>query len=143
MFESVKAWLHAEHPHSFNHHEDVKLHAALASLLFHIMDADHRRTPKEKHLFTEIMCEELEVTPEQADELYARAKTLKSDLKTDLDTVASFLKETPTVRMGFMQKLNHMIHVDGVQTEELAVFYEAMAAIFPEIPASVTHTERL
>lgn len=143
MFESVKAWLNAEHPHSFKNHDDVRLHAALASLLFHIMDADHRRTTKEKHLFTEIMCEEFDLTPAQSDELYARAKTLQSDLKTDLDTVASFLKDTPTIRMGFMQKLNHMIHIDGVQTEELALFYQAMAAVFPDIPASVTHMESL
>lgn len=143
MFESVKAWLHTEHPHSFENHDDSRLHAALASLLFHIMDANHRRTPKEKRLFTQILCEEFDLTQAQSDELYERAKTLESDLTSDLKTVESFLKETPTVRMGFMQKLNHLISIDGVQTEELEIFYKAMAAVFPDIPPSVSHTDAL
>lgn len=143
MFESVKAWLHTEHPHSFKDTNDVKLHAALASLLFHIMDADHRRTAKEKHLFTQILCEEFDLTQQQADELYERAKTLQSDLATDLETVAEFLKETPTVRMAFMEKLNHLTTIDGVHPQELSVFYQAVAKIFPDIPPSVTHQAQL
>jgi uncharacterized tellurite resistance protein B-like protein len=141
MFESVKAWLHAEHPHSFDNHDDNRLHVALASLLFHIMDADHRRTAKEKHLFMQILCEEFDLSQGQAEELYERAKTLESDLATDLETVEHFLKESPTVRMAFMEKLNHLITIDGVKQEELTVFYQAMAKIFPDIPPSATHTE--
>jgi uncharacterized tellurite resistance protein B-like protein len=142
MFESLKAWLHADPPHSFKDTKDAKLHVALASLLFHLMDADHRRTAKEKQLFTKILCDEFDLTELQTDQLYERAKTLKSDLSTDLETVTHFLKESPSTRMVFMEKLNHLGTLDGVNSAELSLFYEAMSTIFPDIPPSIIHQEK-
>ncbi len=135
MFESLKHWFSTDHhDHLFNHPEDAKIHVALASMLYHIMDADHRCTEKEQKLFTTILKDEFDLNDKQVGELYEYVSLLKSDLKTDLETVSEYLKDTPTVRMAFMEKLIHLINVDGIQTGELDIFYEAMATLFPDIP---------
>ncbi len=138
MFESLKHWLEAEHHYNaenshFEHPEEAKVHVALASLLYHIMDVDHRATPKEKKSFTQILEDEFGLNAKQIDELYQYVGLLKSDLKADLATVEHYLKKTPTVRMDFMAKLNHLIGLDGIQTGELDIFYDAMSALFPEV----------
>jgi len=35
--------------------------------------------------------------------------------------------------MEFMNKLNQLVDIDGVQDRELDVFYEALHLVFPEV----------
>jgi uncharacterized tellurite resistance protein B-like protein len=135
MFNSLKHWLETIDKDSqlFEHLDSVTLHIALSSLLLHIIRADGIEHGSEIHQFKLIMDSEFKLSEQQIMLLYEHAKHLKSDLKSDLLTVNDYLKNNPNLRMTFMSKLNQLINVDGVNNEEINIFYEAMQVIFPEV----------
>ncbi len=135
MFNSLNHWLATLDNESnlFEHPESEAIHVALASLLYHIIDADHIENASEVDKFNEIMANEFSLSDQQISLLYAQVKNLKSDLKSDLLTVNTYLKENPNLRMTFMSKLNQLIDVDGVDDNEIDIFYQAMGVIFPEV----------
>ncbi len=137
MFESLKKWFESveEESHLFNHPEQETIHVALASVLYHIINSDHTESQHEKRKFSSILSDEFELNEKQVSELYRYVKTLKSDLKTDLETVNHYLKDNPHMRMTLMAMLNQLIAIDGIKTDELKIFHDAMKIIFPEIEA--------
>ena len=135
MFESFKKWFESYDGEAsqFNHTEDDTIHVALASLLYHIISADDLASDKEKHKFSSILHEEFNLSEKQVAHLYSFVTTLETDIRTDLNTVNLYLKDNPHLRMTFMSKLNQLIAVDGVKSNELGIFYDAMRVIFPEV----------
>jgi len=135
MFESLKHWFEspADENKLFNHPDDDAIHMALASLLYHVMSTDKRVTDREKHEFGKILREEFDLKDKQVARLFDQVKSLQSDIHDDLETIKHYLKENQRVRMRFMDKLNHLITMDGVKSEELRIFYDAQKALFPEI----------
>jgi len=140
MFTSLKHWLATLDKESqlFEHADSEVIHIALASLLYHIISADKVENSREKNEFKLIMTNEFKLSEQQTMALYRYVKTLKSDLKSDLLTVNYYLKDNPNLRMTLMRKLNQLIGVDGVDNEELNIFYEAMKVIFPDIAQQLT-----
>ena len=135
MFESLKSWFQSVDTDSklFNHADEEAIHVALASLLYHIISSNHEESVKEKHAFSKILIEEFELNDTQVASLYKQAKMLKSNLANDLETVNHYLKCNPNLRMMFMNKLNHLISLDGVTSEEIEIFYDAQKVLFPEL----------
>jgi uncharacterized tellurite resistance protein B-like protein len=135
MFNSLKHWLATLDNKSqlFEHIESEVIHVALASLLYHIIKADSVENHLEIAQFKIIMANEFALSEEQVMLLYVHVKNLKSDLKSDLLTVNNYLKQNPNLRMFFMSKLNQLIGVDGVDNEEITIFYQAMKVVFPDI----------
>ncbi len=135
MFESFKHWFDSLGKESliFNNPQDEALHSALASVLFHLINADKQESSKAKHKFATILKHQFELNDEQIEYLYQAAKSSASDPHTDLQTVNHYLKQDPALRMNFMNKLNQLIDIDGVQDNELDIFYEALHLVFPEI----------
>ncbi len=135
MFNSLKHWLATldKDTHLFEHADSEVIHVALASVLYHIISADKVENEREIHKFEEIMANEFSLSDKQISLLYTHVKNLKSDLKSDLVTVNDYLKDNPNLRMAFMSKLNQLIDVDGVDNNEITIFYQAMQVIFPEV----------
>lgn len=138
MFESLKHWLESVHPESeveslFEHPESEVIHVALASLLYHIISVDHVESSKEKHRFSTIMHSTFQLNSKQIESLYDYVKRLESDLQSDLETVNHYLKKTPSLRMELMTKLNRLMALDGINSKELEIFYQAMRVYFPEV----------
>jgi len=135
MFESLKHWFDSLEKESklFNDSEEESLHSALAAVLFHIISADKQVVSREKHRFASILKQEFDLDDEQISHLYQAAESSTSDLLTDLQIVNHYLKQNPVVRMSFMNKLNLLVDIDGVQESELEIFYETLHQVFPEI----------
>jgi uncharacterized tellurite resistance protein B-like protein len=135
MFDSLKHWFDTlkEESHLFSHADEEVLHAALASLLYHVISADKHVGAREKREFGRIMQQEFELDAAQIEHLYESARASAGHPESDLHTIAAHLKHNPAVRMAFMQKLLRLIDVDGVQKSELQVFYDALREIFPEV----------
>ncbi|MFD2229553.1 TerB family tellurite resistance protein [Alkalimarinus sediminis] len=135
MFESLKHWFESssnEHK-LFDHADDEAIHIALASLLYQVIACDHKESDKEKHEFAEILRTEFDLNSAQIANLYKQVKPLNGDINKDLETIDHYLKQNPHLRMMFMQKLNHLISLDGVTSKEMDVFYEAQKVLFPEL----------
>jgi uncharacterized tellurite resistance protein B-like protein len=135
MFESLTHWFDSLEKESrlFNNPEEEVLHSALASVLYHIINADQRVGIREKHKFATILKQEFDLNDEQIDHLYEAAKSSTSDPHADLKTVSQYLKSNPALRMNFMGKLNQLVDVDGVKDAEMDIFNEALRLVFPEI----------
>lgn len=121
------------HSKLFNHSDDEAIHIALASLLNRVISSDHKESKKEKHEFFLILSEEFDLNSTQISTLYNKVKGSDNNLADDLDIIAGHLKLNPNLRMQFMSKLNHLITLDGVTSNELEVFHAAQKALFPEI----------
>ena len=106
MFESLSHWLDALKQESrlFEHYEDEMLHSALASVLYHFINADQQVDAREKHEFERLLKQEFDLDDEQIEHLYQAAKATSADLKGDLHTLNIYLKHNPSVRMTFMRK---------------------------------------
>lgn len=135
MFESVKHWFDSleKQSHLFNDPQDETLHVALASVLYHMINADNRVIRREKKEFSTLLRQEFGLSDEQIDHLYCAAKSASDNLHDDLNIVNSHLKKNPAVRMEFMKKLNHLMDVDGVKDRELDFFYETLNMVFPDV----------
>jgi uncharacterized tellurite resistance protein B-like protein len=135
MFDSLKHWFDslAQESKLFQHPEDEALHSALASVLYHIVNANKQVDKREMRLFTKIMKQEFGLKDDQIDYLYQTASQSTADWHSDLHTINEFLKTKPVVRMNFMKKLIQLVDVDGIQENELEAFYETLHEVFPEI----------
>lgn len=135
MFDSLKHWFDslAQESKLFEHPEDEALHSALASVLYHIVSANKQVDKREIHLFEKIMKQEFDLQSDQIHHLYQAASQSTADWHGDLHTINRFLKNRPVVRLNFMRKLIQLVDVDGIQENELEVFYETLHEVFPEI----------
>ena len=122
-----------EHSELFDHKDEEAVHVALASLLYHIISVDKLESDKEKHHFSSILKEEFNLTGAQVVSLYEQVKTLKTDFHEDLKTISEHLTNNPHLRMSFMEKLIHLMSIDGVSDNELAIFNDALNVVFPEL----------
>jgi len=131
----LQTWLQqtGQADHHFHHPEKDSLHIALASLLYHIMFADGRTSNKEMKEFSDILIQEFEINDEQVDLLFEYVKASNTHLENDLETINTYLEVNPHLRMNFMQKLMHLVSIDGINEKELKIFNNAMSKFFPEI----------
>ena len=135
MFESIKHWFEATAQNSqlFEHGDDEALHLALASVLHHTINANHHESRKEVANFKEILESEFGLSEEQADYLHKAVESANSNFEEDLKVINEHLKDNPMVKKQFMEKLIHLISIDGVLEDEMSDFYKALHVIFPEI----------
>jgi uncharacterized tellurite resistance protein B-like protein len=135
MFDSITHWFDSLQQQSrlFDHADDEILHSALASVLYHIISADHHLDARKKREFRRMMKQEFSIDDDQVEHLYQAAKGSASDIHSDLHTIHFYLKRNPAVRMTFMRKLLQLIDVEGVQPAQLDIFYEALHEVFPEV----------
>ncbi|MCK4707460.1 MAG: TerB family tellurite resistance protein [Gammaproteobacteria bacterium] len=135
MFESLTHWFDSLGKESklFNNPQEEVLQSALASVLYHLISVDQQVGNREKQKFDTILKQQFDLSDQQISHLYQAAKSSTSDLHTDLQTVNHYLKQTPALRMNFMDKLNQLIDINGVQDSELDIFYEALHLVFPEL----------
>ena len=135
MLEYLKHWFDSlkDGSHLFEHADDEALHAALASLLNHIIGSHGHVGTREKREFGKILMQEFDLDAQQVDHLYEAAKASSGDPEADLHTIAAHLKQNPALRMDFMRKLLQLIDVDGAERQELIVFYQVLRELFPEL----------
>ena len=135
MFESIKHWLESlDNKNSlFDHSDDESIHLALASVLYHVIQVDHRESRKELSEFSKVLRQEFALSDEQINYLHTAVESANSNFEEDLRTINEYLKDKPMVKMSFMQKLIKLISIDGVLDDELDDFNQALHVIFPEI----------
>ena len=135
MFESIKHWFESLDKSSslFDHADDESIHLALASVLYHVIQADHQESRRERNAFRKILKKEFALNDDQAEYLHTAVESANSNFEEDLQTINTYLKDKPLVKMAFMEKLIRLISVDGVMDDELDDFYQALHVVFPEI----------
>ena len=135
MFDSLKHWFDSltEESKLFEHRDDEILHSALASVLYHVIDADNRVDAREKHEFDRLLMQEFDLSQSQVDHLYEAAKGSTADVHGDLHTINFYLKHNPATRMTFMRKLLQLVDVHGAHEGELKIFFETLHEVFPEV----------
>ena len=71
MLDSITHWFDSlgQQGRLFDHSDDELLHSALASVLYHVISADHVDARK-KHEFQRILQQEFELDDDQVEHLY-------------------------------------------------------------------------
>ena len=135
MFDSIKHWFESleQQGRMFDHPESEALHAALASVFIHALDAGDHPDARKKREFSRLLKQELGVGDQQVEHLYRAARGSSGELRDDLHTINRYLNTNPMVRLAFMQKLMQLIDVEGVEQQEMKVFFEALHEFFPEV----------
>ena len=135
MFESIKHWFESLDKTSsqFDHADDESIHLALASVLYHVIQADHQESRRERNAFRKILKQEFALDDDQAEYLHTAVESASSNFEEDLQTINTYLKDKPLVKMAFMEKLIRLISIDGLMDDELDDFYQALHVVFPEI----------
>ena len=135
MFESLKHWLDSLDNQSslFDNSDDESLHLALASVLYHVIQVDHRESQREASEFRKLLRGEFSLSDEQINYLHTAVESATSNFEEDLRTINEHLNDNPMVKMSFMQKLIKLISIDGVLDDELDDFYRILHVTFPEI----------
>jgi hypothetical protein len=65
--------------------------------------------------------------------LYAYDKEKNINLDSYIKVIQTYSKDKPVLKMQFMDKLNKLIISDGIQNNELPLFYETLKVAFPDI----------
>lgn len=135
MFDSIKHWFETleQQGRMFDHPENEALHAALASVFIHALDAVKHPDARKKREFGRLLKLEVDVSDDQVEHLYHAARHSKGDVHDDLHTINLYLSRKPLVRLEFMRKLMQLIDVEGVDPQEMEVFFEALHEFFPEV----------
>ncbi len=103
------------------------------TVLYHIISADKNVASKEKYRFALILKQEFGLDHDQVNHRYEAAKSSSSDPQADLHTVNRYLKQKPAVRWNFMRKLIQLVDINGAENSELALFYQTLHEVFPEV----------
>ena len=135
MFDSIKHWFDSlgEQGRLFERADDEFLHAALASVLYHVISADQHLNARKKREFGRILKQEFDLNDDQVEHLYRAASASTADVHVDLHTINSHLKHKPAVHMTFMRKLLQLVDLEGVHPQELNIFFAALHEVFPEV----------
>jgi hypothetical protein len=135
MFDSIKHWFESleQQGRMFDHPENEALHAALASVFIHALDAGDHPDARKKREFGRIMKQELGLDDRQIEHLYGAARGSSGEVRDDLHTVNQYLNQSPMVRLEFMRRLMQLIDVEGIEQEEMKVFFDALHEFFPEV----------
>ena len=135
MFESLKHWFGSLEAESklFDDPDDEALHSAVASLLYHFIALDDHHSGREKHQFDLLMKQEFDLEKPQIDHLYQAAKSATGDPAEDLHTINAHLRDNPSIKMRFMQRLLQLINLHGAHTAELELFHKTLHEVFPDV----------
>jgi uncharacterized tellurite resistance protein B-like protein len=135
MFDSIKHWFESleQRGRMFEHPENEALHVALASVFFHAVDAGEHPDARKKREFGRLLKQELGVDDDEVERLYRVARDATGSLRDDLHTVNHYLNQNQMVRLEFMRKLMQLIDVEGVEPQEMEIFFEALHEFFPEV----------
>ena len=135
MFESIRHWFESlgKRESLFDHADDESVHLALASVLYHVIQADHQESRRERNAFHKVLKQEFSLNDDQVDYLHTAVESANSNFEEDLQTINEHLKDKPLVKMAFMEKLIRLISVDGVLDDELDDFYRVLHVVFPEV----------
>jgi uncharacterized tellurite resistance protein B-like protein len=107
-----------------------KLKESVGTLLAHIIKIDNRDVVKEAPLFCEIMGQNFDCNPEDAETFLHAMMNKEYDLDEHIDVINDALCEDKLSKFHLLEQLNHIIYSDTIQEQDYKVFEDIKKRLF-------------
>lgn len=107
-----------------------KIKESVGTLLAHIIKIDHREIEKMAPLFCEIMGQDFQCSPEEAEAFLRRIVNEPYDLDTHIKTINQALCEDKLSKFHLLEQLNHVIYSDKITPQDYEIFEDIKNRLF-------------
>jgi uncharacterized tellurite resistance protein B-like protein len=107
-----------------------KLKESVGTLLAHIIKIDNRDVVKEAPLFCEIMGQNFDCNPEDAETFLHAMMNKEYNLDEHIDIINDALCEDKLSKFHLLEQLNHIIYSDTIQEHDYKVFEDIKKRLF-------------
>ncbi len=109
---------------------EKKIKESVGTLLAHIIKMDNRDVKKEAPLFCEIMGENFDCNPEEAETFLHAMMNKEYDLDAHIKIINKALCEDKLSKFHLLEQLNHIIYSDTISEEDYKVFEDIKTRLF-------------
>ncbi len=107
-----------------------RLKESVGTLLAHIIKIDNRDVVKEAPLFCEIMGQNFDCNPDEAETFLYAMMNKEYDLDKHVDIINEALCEDQLSKFHLLEQLNHIIISDTISEEDYKVFEDIKTRLF-------------
>ena len=133
MFESLKEWFRSfEGVSIFTEDGNVPAQAALAVVLYRVIQADGVISSSERKRFEDLFQTHFNLTEERTQELWTTASQDPQAVEDALEVIDHAFVRGQLPRRTMLFAINRLIGVDGVHPKEMEIFEQAMEKFFPK-----------
>ncbi len=103
---------------------------SVGTLLAHIIKVDNRDVKKEAPLFCELMGQNFDCNPEEAETFLYAMMNKEYNLDDHIEVINDALCEDKLSKFHLLEQLNHIIYSDTIQAEDYTVFEDIKKRLF-------------
>lgn len=109
---------------------EKKIKESVGTLLAHIIKIDHRDIKKMAPLFCEIMGQDFQCSPEEAEAFLRRIVNEPYDLDAHIQIINQALCEDKLSKFHLLEQLNHVIYSDRIGPQDYEIFENIKNRLF-------------
>ncbi len=103
---------------------------SVGTLLAHIIKIDNRDVQKEAPLFCEIMGQNFDCNPDEAETFLYAMMNKDYDLDKHIEIINDALCDDKLSKFHLLEQLNHIIYSDTISAEDYKVFEDIKERLF-------------
>ena len=107
-----------------------KIKESVGTLLAHIIKIDNRDVVKEAPLFCEIMGQNFDCNPDEAETFLYAMMNKEYDLDKHIEIINDALCDDKLSKFHLLEQLNHIIYSDTISEEDYKVFEDIKERLF-------------
>jgi len=109
---------------------EKKLKESVGTLLAHIIKIDNRDVEKEAPLFCEIMGQNFDCNPDEAETFLYAMMNKEYDLDDHIEIINNALCDDKLSKFHLLEQLNHIIYSDKISEEDYKIFEDIKERLF-------------
>ena len=109
---------------------EKKIKESVGTLLAHIIKIDHRDIKKEAPLFCEMMGQNFDCNPEDAETFLYALMHKEYDLDAHIGIINDALSKDKLSKFHLLEQINHIIYSDDISEEDYSVFENIKERLF-------------
>ena len=109
---------------------EKKIKESVGTLLAHIIKIDHRDIEKTAPLFCEIMGQDFQCSPKEAEAFLRRIVNEPYDLDAHIKIINQALCEDKLSKFHLLEQLNHVIYSDRITPQDYEIFEDIKNRLF-------------
>jgi len=109
---------------------EKQIKESVGALLAHIIKVDHRDVKKEAPLFCELMGQNFDCNPNEAETFLYAMMNKDYDLDKHIDVINAALCDDKLSKYHLLEQLNHIIYSDTISEEDYKIFEDIKKRLF-------------
>ena len=109
---------------------EKQIKESVGTLLAHIIKVDNRDVKKEAPLFCELMGQNFNCNPDEAETFLYAMMNKDYDLDKHIDVINEALCDDKLSKFHLLEQLNHIIYSDTISEEDYKIFEDIKKRLF-------------